>query len=309
MSIIIVNQGKDVTPWVKALRERRPELSLQVYPEITSTEDVEFALAWNHPPGAFKQFPNLKCISSMGAGVDHILRDPELPEAATIVRITDADLTKDMANFTLALVLNHVRGLSFYKTKEQAKEWKPQPYLRNENVTVGVMGVGVLGAEAALQLSKNGFNVIGWARTPKNIEGVQVYAGDDNLDAFLAQSDVLICLLPLTSETADILNKETFNKLPKGAFVINVARGQHLVDNDLVEMIDNGHLSGASLDVFREEPLPKDHVFWNHPAIHVTPHIASVTNPASAVAQVLENYDRLQRNEPLLNIVSLEKGY
>ncbi|TPE46211.1 2-hydroxyacid dehydrogenase [Pontibacter mangrovi] len=309
MSIVILNQGKDISPWIKALQEARPSLNVEVYPEVSKPEEVTFALAWNHPLGAFNEFPNLRGISSMGAGVDHVLKDPELPAGVPISRITDEDLTNDMANFVLALVLNHTRGLAFYKLQEEKEAWQPRPYRRNEQVTVGVMGLGVLGAAAAEKLRRNGFKVAGWARTAKELEGVQAFAGDEQLDAFLATSDILVCLLPLTPETADILNKETFRKLPQGAFVINVARGQHLVEEDLVEMIDKGHLAGASLDVFRQEPLPKSHVFWQHPAIQVTPHIASVTNPASAVAQVLENYDRVNRDEAPLNVVSLEKGY
>ncbi|WP_162054623.1 2-hydroxyacid dehydrogenase [Pontibacter pamirensis] len=309
MSITIITQGKDLTPWVNALKEKRPELNVRIYPEDTNREDVEFALAWNHPIGAFKKYPNLKCISSMGAGVDHILKDPELPEAAIITRITDPNLAKDMAEFTIALVMNHVRGLSSFKIAEQKQLWKPTGYLRTEDVTVGVMGVGVLGTHVARQLNKIGFKVNGWASTAKELENVEVYVGQNGLNAFLAASDILICLLPLTKETANILNKDTFRKLPEGAFIINVARGEHLVEQDLIEMIDEGHLSGASLDVFREEPLPKQHPFWEHPKINITPHIASITNPATAVSQILDNYDRLKNNEPLTGTVSLTKGY
>ncbi|RDV14225.1 glyoxylate/hydroxypyruvate reductase A [Pontibacter diazotrophicus] len=309
MSITIITQGKDLTPWVNALKERRPELDLRIYPEGTHREDVEFALAWNHPLGAFKEYPNLRCISSMGAGVDHILKDPELPEAAIITRITDPNLAKDMAEFTVALVMNHVRGLSSYKIAEQRQSWEPKRYLRTEDVTIGVMGVGVLGTYVARHLNEIGFKVNGWARTAKEIEHVEVYVGQDGLDAFLAASDILICLLPLTKETANILNKDTFRKLPEGAFVINVARGEHLVEQDLIGMIDEGHLAGASLDVFREEPLPKNHPFWEHPKINITPHIASITNPATAVSQILDNYDRLKKDEPLTGTVSLTKGY
>lgn len=309
MSVTIITQGKDLTPWVKALKEKRPALDVRIYPDDTNREDVEFALAWNHPIGAFKHYPNLKCISSMGAGVDHILKDPDLPKAAIITRITDPNLAKDMAEFTTALVMNHVRGLSSYKVAEQRQAWEPGKYLRVEDVTVGVMGVGVLGASVASRLKELGFKVVGWARSAKQLDNIEVHVGQDALDAFLATSDILICLLPLTKETANILNRNTFMKLPKGAFIINVARGEHLVEQDLMEMIDAGHLSGASLDVFREEPLPGHHPFWQHPRINVTPHIASITNPATAVSQILENYDRLKNNEPFIGTVSLTKGY
>ncbi|WP_439882616.1 2-hydroxyacid dehydrogenase [Pontibacter sp. MBLB2868] len=309
MAMILISQGRDMTPWAEALKEKRPELDLRVYPDDSNKEEVAFALVWNHPLGVFKEFPNLKCISSMGAGVDHIMKDPELPANAAITRVTDENLTRDMADFCVALVMNHLRGLAFYKMQEAAHDWQPRHYLNISDVTIGVMGVGVLGAHVASQLSNLGFKVNGWARSKKMIEGVEIFSGDTMLGDFLATSDILICLLPLTKETTDILNRDTFQKLPKNAFVINVARGAHLVDADLIEMIDTGHLSGASLDVFRQEPLPEEHPFWSHPKINVTPHIASVTEPKAVVSLILENYDRVRNNEHLLNVVSPQKGY
>lgn len=309
MSILLISRGRDVKPWLDTIKSERPELVVRVYPDTGPKEEVTFAIAWNHPPGAFQEFPNLKCIASMGAGVDHILKDPELPEDVVITRVTDEHLTNDMATYTTAVVLNYMRGFSGYKAAEKESLWQPKPYLRQRDVRVGVMGMGVLGAEAAAQLKKLGFAVQGWAKSHKNIEGIPVYAGTEELDYFLATSNILICLLPLTPETANILNKENFQKLPEGAYVINVARGEHLVEEDLLEMLDTGHLAGATLDVFRTEPLPKEHPFWPHPKVDVTPHIASVTNPASAAKQILANYDRLTKGEPLINVVSRTKGY
>ncbi|MCP2044910.1 glyoxylate/hydroxypyruvate reductase A [Pontibacter sp. HSC-36F09] len=309
MSITIFSQGRNTSRWENALKERRPGLDVHVYPDTGPAEEVEFALAWNHPPGAFANFPNLKCISSTGAGVDHILRDPELPQGIQITRIVDENLTQDMATFVTAQVLNHVRGLHRYKEAQRSHTWKQHSYKRTADVVIGVMGMGVLGMHTAQQLNKLGFKVHGWSRTPKLLEGVGTFAGTEELTTFLGKADILICLLPLTSQTANILNKDTLGKLPKGAYVINVARGEHLVDEDLIELLDQGHLSGASLDVFREEPLPEEHPFWEHPLIHVTPHIASITNPASAVSQILENYDRMRHGEDLINVVSKTKGY
>ena len=309
MSIVIITEGKDIKAWQRALNEKRPGLEVQVHPEVKNKEEIEFALAWSHPAGAFKEYPNLKCVASMGAGVDHILIDPDLPETITITKLEDPNLTRDMGAFVVALVMNHVRGLFDYKESKQKHLWKRQRYQIPEETTIGIMGLGVLGSYAAAQLLKLDFNVIGWARSGKNLAGVEVFAGAEELDAFLAKSAILVCLLPLTPETEDILNKDTLQKLPENAYVINVARGKHIVDQDLIELIDKGHLAGASLDVFREEPLPEDHAFWHHPKINITPHIASITDPASAVNQILENYDRLQKNEPLKNIVSQEKGY
>lgn len=309
MPIAIVTQGKDLSLWMKAFKEKRPDLEVRLYPDDSHATDAAFALAWNHPLGAFKNFPNLKAIASLGAGVDHVLKDPDLPEGVTVTRVIDENLTQDMAEFTMALVLNHVRGLSAYKAQEHQRQWQPQPYKRIAEVTVGVMGVGVLGAHVARQLHQLGFRVNGWSRTAKELEGVSMFVGDEGLHDFLAATEVLVCLLPLTNETKNILNRQTLGKLPQGAYLINVARGEHLVEEDLLEMLDEGHLSGASLDVFREEPLPEKHPFWRHPCISITPHIASVTDPESAVVQMLENYDRLQQGRPLINTVSLCKGY
>lgn len=309
MPISIVSQGRDLSTWVKALKEKKPDLDVRIFPDDHPRNEVTFALAWNHPLGAFTQFPNLQCISSLGAGVDHVLKDPDIPEQVQISRIKDEYLTNDMADFCLAQVLNYMRDLHKYKTAEQTHSWKPLRYKNKAEITIGVMGVGALGSEVARRLSSNGFNVTGWANSAKQLESIKVYAGAEELDTFLETADVLICLLPLTQETADILNKDTLGKLPKNAFLINVARGEHLVEQDLIDLIESGHLAGASLDVFREEPLPERHPFWAHPSINITAHIASVTNPASAVDQILENYDRLQNGQPLINLVSRTKGY
>lgn len=309
MSIMIITQGKDISPWVKALQETRPDLNVQVYPDIRDDSDITFALSWNHPLGAFQGFPNLKCIASMGAGVDHILKDPDLPETAVVTRVVDENLTRDMATFTLAAALNYMRGLTEYKALQHRHAWERREYKRVGEVTIGMMGLGVLGAHVAEVFSRAGFRVNGWARSARLLDGVTVYTGQNELNTFLAQANILICLLPLTKETAGILNKATFARLPKGAYLINVARGEHLVEEDLLEAIETGHLAGASLDVFREEPLPAAHPFWRHPNIDVTPHIASVTHPASVVGQILENYDRLRKEESLLHVVSRQRGY
>lgn len=306
MSFLIVSSQRDPKAWVQALKEQDPNLDLEVYPEVADPSKVEFALSWKHPHGIYKDYPNLKVIASMGAGIDHIINDPEIPQHIKITRVIDEQLTKDMSVFVLSLILDHLRNLS---THYCSKEWKPVKYLRPEEVQVGIMGMGVLGVGVAERLIQNKFNVTGWSRTEKEILGVTTFHGDDQLQDFLEQSNVLVCLLPLTSETENILNKRLFERLPQGAYVINVARGPHLVEEDLLEMIDSGHLSGASLDVFRKEPLPEEHPFWQHDKIKVTPHIASVTNPATVVPQILENYGRMKQGKKLKNVVDREKEY
>ena len=309
MSVLIVSPGRDPENWVKALKNQHPGMNVYVYPEDHAQEEVEFALTWNHPRGLFKNYPNLKVIASMGAGVDHILSDNALPENIKVTKVVDDTLTEDMGDFVLSQVMNHIRGLHGYTKDQNKKEWDRSQYKRPQNTKVGVMGLGVLGNAVADKLHKNFFKVYGWSRSEKNCENVTSFHGKDQLEDFLGNSEVLVCLLPLTEDTKDILNADLFDMLPEGAYIINVARGEHLVEHDLMEMINNGHLSGASLDVFREEPLPKEHPFWEHDKINITPHIASLTKPESVVPQIAENYDRMNDNEELKNVVEKDRGY
>ncbi len=242
----------------------------------------------------------------MGAGVDHITSDPDIPEHIKITRVIDEDLSTDMSAFVLGLILNHLRNISWHHAN---KKWEPKQYKRISDVQVGIMGLGVLGTAVAQTLKQNGFKVSGWANSSRELEDIQTYSGADQLEDFLGQTSILVNLLPLTPQTENILNKGLFQKLSQGAYVINVARGEHLNEHDLLEMIDSGHLSGASLDVFRKEPLPEEHPFWRHPKIQITPHIASITNPKSVVPQIIENYERMTEEEELMNVVERQKGY
>ncbi len=309
MALLIICNDRDLSPWTKALKNLKPDLDLRIYPEEGNLEDIEFVLCWKHPKGVLKRYPNLKIISSLGAGVDHLFTDPELPNHVPIVRIVDPELAQGMSEFVIGIILNQMRSYTRYSENQQQKLWKARRFQIAKNTQIGIMGMGVLGQDLAKKLKGIGFNVVGWAQSAKEIEGVQVYVGTKNYDAFLKNTNFLVCLLPLTNETENILNKETFSKLPENSYVINVARGAHLVDADLIEMIDNGHLSGATLDVFRKEPLPEAHAFWHHPKIKITPHIASLTNPVSVAPQIIENYNRAKSGEELLNVVSTKLGY
>jgi glyoxylate/hydroxypyruvate reductase A len=308
MALVIINP-KGVEPWISALKEVDSNLDIRTFPNDTNREEISFALTWRHPYGIFKDYPNLKCISSMGAGVDHLLRDPDLPKQVSIVRLVDPYLAQDMAEFVLALIMNHLRDLNAFKIKQTESIWKPADYLRIRDVKVGIMGMGAIGKRVATELQKTGFKVIGWARTSKEISGITVYAGANEFPKFLNETDILVSVLPLTNETKGILNKKNLQLLPKNAFVINVGRGEQLIDEDLVTLISEGHLSGASLDVFTEEPLPKNNILWKQPRVNVTPHIASLTNPTSVAPQIVDNYYRAKEGKPLLNVVSREKGY
>ena len=306
MSVLIICPDKNPAVWEKELKNQLPNASIYTYPEVAETADIEYAVSWKHPRGILKNFSHLKVVASMGAGVDHITSDPDLPQNITITRVVDKQLSADMSAFVLALILEYLRNLAVHRSKQT---WEQKLYKRIEDTKVGIMGLGVLGSAVGRTLQKNGFQVSGWSRTPSKIKDITSFHGIKQLDKFLSKSDILVCLLPLTRDTENILNKDLFSKLPKDAYVINVARGEHLVENDLMEMIEKGHLAGASLDVFRREPLPKEHPFWKHSKINITPHVASVTNPASAAVQIAENYKRMKAGRPLKNVVQKEKGY
>lgn len=309
MSLLILSPTRETDTWVQALQEEDSGIPIFVYPENIDNESVEFVLAWNHPYGSLKNYPNLKCISSMGAGVDYLLKDPEIPEKVLLTRIVDPELSKTMFEFILAIVMNHLRGLTHFKQSQAYQKWKPAAYRRIEDVRIGIMGLGVIGSYVAKRLVDIGFRVNGWAQSSKPSCKAPVYIGNNELETFLNSTDILICLLPSTPSTHGLLNKDTLEMLPKGASLINVARGDILVDSDLIDLLDNEHLSLASLDVFQKEPLPNVHSFWMHPKIDVTPHVASLTNPKTVAPQIVENYWRMKKGQDLLHAVSKTKGY
>ncbi len=309
MALVIFSNVHKVKPWIDALKAEDPGIEVITHEEIKDKNKVLYALAWNHPRGIFREYPNLKCISSMGAGVDHIMTDPDIPEQIKIVRIADPLLSQDIAEFSLAVIMNHMRSLTLYRLQKEQKRWKRSRYKRMTEVKVGVMGTGVIGNHVATFLKSCGFAVSGWGRNPGSMEACKRYHGAEQLEEFLGEVNVLICMLPLTPQTHGILNQKTFSMLPQGTFVINLGRGGHVVDKDLISFIDSGHLSGASLDVFEEEPLPVKHPFWSHPSIEITPHMASITSPASVAPQVVENYHRAINGQELLNQVKREQGY
>ena len=306
MSIAIVSPGRDPQVWIDALRVHSPEIDLQVYPAIKRPEAVEMALLWQHPPRYLSSFPNLKLISSLGAGVDHILSDSDLPTDLPIVRIVDEKLTWSMTNYVIMGVLNYHRQFVRYQEDQQKAIWD----MSNPEIPtrIGVMGVGALGGDVLDKLNALGFEVIGFGFSPK--EGFRhPYFYKEQLEEFLSQVNVLVCLLPLTPDTEGILNLKLFEKCHPGTYLINVARGKHLVEEDLLVALDKGYLRGALLDVYQVEPLQKSHPFWTEKRIQVTPHIASVTNPKAASPQIIENYHRLKAGLPLLNLVNRTRGY
>ena len=241
--------------------------------------------------------------------MDFIFEDKKRPMNTPVTRVIDPKLASDMSEFVLGQIFSYLKNFNRYKIDQVNKKWKPINYRRIEDATVGIMGMGALGMALAKDLMKLNFNAIGWANSPKKGITMSVYVGEKERDEFLSKAEILVCLLPLTEATRGILNEELFLKLPNGAYVINVARGGHLVDEDLLKMLNTGHLSGASLDVFHLEPLPPEHPFWTHENIHITPHIASVSDISSVTPQILENYHRLQSGLPLHNQITITKGY
>ena len=314
MAILFKSAWDDAGEWTRCIQAEEPELEVRVWPEVGEAADIEFALVWEPPPGDLKRYPNLKAIFSLAAGVDHILGDPELPEGVPIVRMVDKSLTAQMSEYAIYHVLRYHRNMHLYESFQRERRWEQLPHHRAQDRRVGMLGIGVLGQDAGRKLQALGFDVLGWRRAARPIDGIETFHGPDGLTPFLNRTDILICLLPLTPATRGILNAGTFAALPEGAFVINMARGGHLVEEDLIGALGSGqpgsgHLAGATLDVFREEPLPPDHPFWRHPRITVTPHIASLTDARSGAQDIIDNIRRLRAGAPVRNLVDPETGY
>lgn len=294
--------------WRESLQELMPELELRTWPKLGNAADIAYALVWNPPGELLQRLTRLKVLFSLGAGVDHLL-GRELPPGVSVIRLIDPALSEGMSEYVLLHVLRYHRHALEYEAQQRARRWRELTQTRPAQRRIGILGLGVLGGDAARKLSALGFDVAGWSRTPKTIPGVHSYSGRGELGNMLARTQILICLLPLTPETRGILNHDTLARLPRGAYLINAARGGHVVEQDLLEALDNGHLAGATLDVFETEPLPDDHPFWDHPKVTVTPHIASITNPSTAARHIVDNVRRAERGEALIGVVDLQRGY
>jgi glyoxylate/hydroxypyruvate reductase A len=309
MAVLFISKADDPIAWHAALKRRLPDLDFRVWPETGDLRDIDAVMVWNHPPGELKRYPNLRLIVSLGAGVNHILDDPDLPAGVPIARIVDEALTTGMVEYTLAAVLRYHRELDLYEGFQREKQWKKRrtPYIAERRV--GVLGLGEIGAACAHAVAALGFPTAGWSRTAKSVQSIETFSGSAGLRSFLARTDILVCVLPLTAETRGIINAELLAALPKGSHVINIARGAHVVDGDLLAAFDSGQIAGATLDVFAPEPLPENHPFWTHPKVLMTPHIASLTNSDTASACIAENLRRLATGQQLLHLVERNRGY
>jgi glyoxylate/hydroxypyruvate reductase len=310
MAIILFRSTPAATArWRPLLAGLMPEHEFRYWPDVGDRAEIDYALVWNPEPGLLASLPDLKFVFGLGAGVDHILRDPSVPKGLPIVRLVDPYMTDAMSEFVALSVLRVHRQDLDYLAQQRAQRWEEREQKNAAERPVGILGFGTLGQDAGRKLKALGFDVAGWSRSTKDVPGFTTYAGSDGLDALLRRSEILVCLLPLTADTRGILNAAAFSRLPRGAAIMNAGRGGHLVEEDLIPALDTGQLSGAVLDVFREEPLPSEHPFWRHPRIIVTPHIAAETHPPTAAPIIRDAIRRFEAGLPVPNIVDPARGY
>ncbi len=309
MTLLLKSDGDRRDQWFRELASRMPDLEVRSWPDLGDPAEIEFALVWEIPHGVLRRLPNLRAIFSIGAGVDHLFADPELPRQIPICRVVDRNLTVRMTEYVVLNTLRLHRRDPEYLDAQREGRWRELYAPTAAERGVGVMGLGALGGDAARALAALGFRVMGWSRRARDLQGVECFHGGDGLAPFLARADILVCLLPLTPETEGILGANLFARLPRAAGLINAARGGHLIEADLLAALESGQIRHAVLDVFRAEPLPAEHPFWRHRRITITPHTASVTDPSSVAELVAENIRRARSGEPLLHRVDPTTGY
>jgi glyoxylate/hydroxypyruvate reductase A len=307
-AIAYISRDTDGVHWKKVLEAGLGPLDFRRLDSLGDKADIEVALAWKPASGLLASFPNLKLIISLGMGVDHLLSDDKLPDVP-ITRIMDDGLIGQMSEYALYWALRHHRDIDKYAASQRAKQWKVEDFVDTIHRRIVILGLGTIGQDTAKKFAALGFPTAGWSRTAKSLPGIKTFHGADGFTRLLTESDILVNVLPLTRETRGILDAKAFAALPKGAYVINMARGGHVVDEALLAALDSGHLSGAALDVFNQEPLPAEHPYWTHPKVHVTPHIAGATNPRTASPGVIENIKRLRSGGELMHCIDPKTGY
>jgi glyoxylate/hydroxypyruvate reductase A len=314
MTLLVAITGWEVEPWLDRFRRLLPDRRVVASGEPFDPAEIRYAAAWKHPPGAFASLPNLRAIFSLGAGVDHLMNDPALPDVP-IARVVDDDLTNRMSEYVVLHCLMHLRQQRLYDRLQAERRWwddRHQPAARD--VRVGITGLGVLGQDAAMKLRVMGFDVAGWSRSPRSVEGVATFSGSEGLDAFLARTDILVCLLPLTDDTRGILNASLLGRLARdgrlgGPVLINAGRGGLQVEADILRALDEGTLKAAILDVFEREPLDPASPLWTHGGVTVTPHNAAMSAPDAVGAAVAEGISRMESGLPLRHRVDRSRGY
>jgi len=309
MAILFTTTPAAVARWRPHLVAAWPDRDIRYWPELGDPAAIDYALVWQPAPGLLASLPNLKLIVSLGAGVDHVLRDPDLPPGIPILRLVDPYMTQAMSEYVTLQVLRLHRQDLTYRTQQAAGEWREHTQKNAAERIVGILGFGALGQDAGRSLRGLGFQVAGWSRSPKDVPGFATFAGAAGLAEIAARSEILVCLLPMTPETDGILDAPLFARLPRGAAIVNAGRGRHLVEADLLAALGSGQLSAAVLDVFRDEPLPPAHPFWRHPRIVVTPHVAAETHPPTALPIIAAAIDDFAAGRPVANLVDRAKGY
>jgi glyoxylate/hydroxypyruvate reductase A len=313
-AILVAVDNPHAAEWVELFRAQPGGRKVYSWPDdLGDLADIAYACVWRPPLGLLNTLPNLKLIVNLGAGADHLLSDPSLPDVP-VIRAAHPDLSMRVTEYVVLHTLRYHRRQPLYDAQQREHVWRGHPQPAASEVNVGVMGLGVIGSEAAAVLARIGFKVAGWSTSAKRVDGIEVFHGAAGLDPFLARTEILICLLPLTPATQGILNRTVFAKLKRdgaagGAFVLNAGRGGLQVDADILEALDDGTLAGAALDVFPHEPLPPESPFWTHPKVTITPHNAGDILPAFLVADVMQQIARLERGEPLMNLVDRSRGY
>ena len=313
-ALLLVIAGWDAAPWERRFRAAAPGRDIRLWPDrVGNPADIAYAAAWLPPAGAFGAFKNLRAIFSLGAGVDALMADRSLPQVP-IVRVVDPDLTRRMTEYVTLHVLMHHRRQRLYDEQQRRRVWHEHAQPRASDVNVGIMGLGVLGRDAADVLVRLGFRVAGWSRAPRDLPGVEAFHGAAGLDAFLARTEILVCLLPHTPATEGILNRSLMRKLKRdgalgGAFLINAGRGMLQVDADIVAALDEGVLAGASLDVFPTEPLPAASPLWANPKVTITPHNSAASVPEETVAYIVGQIERFEAGQGLENVIDRAAGY
>jgi glyoxylate/hydroxypyruvate reductase len=294
--------------WAEVFRREAPQFDFRLWPDIGDPTEARFLAAWTPPRDLATLMPNLQLLFSSGAGVDQF-DFAALPPTLPVVRMIEPGIIRGMVEYVTHAVLDLHRDMPAYRRQQARGQWQPLQVKTAAERRIGVLGLGSLGQAVLAQLVGFGFDCAGWSRSRRNIDGVQVHAGESELGAFLARSEVLVCLLPLTDATRGFLDRALFERLPQGACLVHVGRGPQLVVTDLLAALDAGQLAEAVLDVTDPEPLPAGHALWTHPQVRVTPHIASMTQPETAARAVIDNLQRHGRGEPLLGLVDRARGY
>ena len=309
MQILFYADGSHADHWLTELQKTLPLADVRVWAEGDAAP-ADYAVVWKPPAVMLRGRDDLKAIFNLGAGVDAILQlGDDLPAKVPVVRLDDAGMAVQMAEYVTMAVLRYFRRFDEFEAQSRDHQWRFLKPREKADFNIGILGLGVLGSRIAEALQHFDFSVQGWSRSRKEIAGVRSYAGADELEDFLAQSRVLVNVLPLTAETRGMLDRDTLAKLPQGAYLINVARGAHVVERDLLALLDERHLAGATLDVFEHEPMPSDHPFWREPRITVTPHIAAMTLRGDSVRQIAAKIKLMERGQPIAGLVDRLKGY